>query len=663
MFAPLYRKQELAKEPELLPVESLIATAGRVILGKSPAPVGDSRLADGEAMPEGENSGLGFPGGAAAAPVDKNNPFARRDNTNPSGLSGFPGAEAGFPGSGLAPAAGHGGGGGRAAARAQEKGGGLNTLGSSAGHGSGPTMGMMMGGEEMYGGMGMMGGSSGMEPDGKLFIAVRGVWPIKDQLEKIRRALNLQSINEASAYLNLIDFHLERQMAVSGTDPWQGPWETVSLDTALEVLDQAADYGVDEVRPDIQDPVITCPLPVRLQGYWGELATHPRIRDFQLSPQELAKEEAFLAKLREEYDKAMAASGPKRPARQGFAAKGFASRSNNYRDMASTMMDYAAEESSHGGDMYSSFGQGMMPGMGMPGGPGVPGGVPMKADDVKRRLSEIARTAAGNLLLFRYFDFDVRPGMAYRYRVQLKIENPNWERPPETLVDPAIALGETRETPESNVSNPAVVPDKVNYFVNDVKRDPIKESLGNASKRALAVLQMFEQDEEYGTVNEDSIALTTLGQFIGEARKSLRLDVSKPTFKTDDVKFSSDDVFLDANADFELNPANHPDLKLPSRGHAGLPGEILVATDTGELKMLDPLTRKDRYSELKAFVEGQRKPYEDIKDKEETPQGGLDAAMYGEYPGAEMSGMEGMPGMGGFKSNKKPGRSGRGGER
>lgn len=664
MFAPLYRKQELAKEPELLPVESLIATAGRVILGKSPLPPEGSLLADGT-MPEGAaigadgNPGLGFPG-TAATKVDTNDPFAKRGAS--VGGSGLPGGGAGFPGAGLAPAGAHGAG---APAGIPGANGALNTRGSGAGHGSGPGVPMAMG-EEIYGGMGMMGGGSGMEPDGKLFIAVRGVWPIKEQLLKIQRALNLQSLNEATAYLNLIDFELERQMAVSGTDPWQGPWEAVSLDTALEVLDQAADYGVDEVPPDIQDPVITCPLPVRLQGYWGELATHPRIRGFQLSPQEMAKEEAFLAKLREQYDKAMAAAGPRRPERQGFAGKGFSSRSNNYRDMASTMMGFASEDSNYGNDMYSSFGQGMMPGM--PGGPGMGmpgGGAPMKAEDVKKRLSQM--TAAGTFLLFRYFDFDVRPGMAYRYRVNLKIENPNWERPPETLVDPAIALGETRETPESNVSNPAVVPEKVDYFVRDVKRDPIHEALGNASKRALAVLQMFEQDEEYGTVNADSISLTTLGQFIGEAKKSLRLDVSKPTFKTDDVKFASDDVFLDANGDFDLSPANHPDLKLPARGSIGLPGEILVATETGELKLLDPATRQNRWSELDAFVTGQRKPFEDIKDKEETPQGGLDAAMYGDYPGAEMSGMAGMPGMPGMpgmgKSNKKPGRGGRGGER
>lgn len=657
MFAPLYRKQEQAKEPELLPVESLIATAGRVILGKSPVPVaGDGLLADGAAsggaLAEGGNPALGFPG--TATPVDKSDQFAPRGAASPAG--------AGFGAGGtLGAAGGHGSGGTLAAA--PNANGAMNTRGSSAGHGSGEMMTM---GAEMSGGMGMMGAGSGAEPDGKLFIAVRGVWPVKEQLVKLQRALNLQSLNEASGYLNLIDFQLERQMAVGGTDAWQGPWETVSLETAMEVLDQAADYGEDSVPPDIQDPVITCPLPIRIQGYWGDLGTHPRIAGFQLSPQEMAKEEAFLMKLREEYDKAMAASGPKRPTRAGFAGKGFSSRSNNYRDMASSMMDFASEETNNGADMFSNMGRGMM--MGTPGGAGMPGGPAggsMKPEDVKKRLSQM--TAAGTFLLFRYFDFDVRPGMAYRYRVKLKIENPNFNAPPETLVDPAIALGETRETPESNISNPAVVPDKVDYFVKDVKRDPIKEALGNASKRALAVLQMYEQDEEYGTINADSITLTTLGQFVGEAKKSLRLDVSQrpePTYKTTDVKFSSDDVFLDANGDLDLNPANHPDLKLAARGHAGLPAEILVATDTGELKMLDPSTRQDRWSELEAFVSGQRKPYEKYKDKEAAPQGGLDG-MFGDYPGAEMSGMmgemSGMTGGGKKPGNRKPGRGARGG--
>jgi hypothetical protein len=657
LFTPLYRKQELAKEPELLPVESLIATADRVILGKSPAPVGgDETMAEGGAV-DGANPALAFPGTAPASNEDQR--FAPRVGVG-AAATGFPGA--GFPGA----AGAHGG--------AGTLSGGTGVMppgqGAMPGAAHGGPGGMMSG--EMYGGMGM-GGGSGKEPDGKLLIAVRGVWPVKEQLVKIQRALNLQSLNEASAKLNLIDFHLERQMAVAGTDPWTAPWETVNVQTAMEVLDQAADYEEDPVPPDIQDPVITCPLPSRLQGKWLDLATHPRIKSFQLSPEEMAKEEAFLATLREEYEKTLAANGPARPSAKGFAAaKGFSSRSNNYRGMASMVMDYAAEDSNYGNEMYSGMGRGMsgmMPGMpgagmGMPGGGvGMPGSAPMKPEDVKKRLQSM--TAAGTFLLFRYFDFDVRPGMAYRYRVKLKIENPNWERPPETLVDPAIALGETRETPESNISNPAVVPDKVNYFVKDVKRDPMEEALGNASKRALAVLQMFEWDSDFGTVNADSINLTTLGQFIGETKKSLRLDVSKPTFKTDDVKFWSEDVFLDANSDLELNPASHPDLKLGPRGHVGVPGEILVATESGELKVLDPTTRQNRWADLDAFVTGQRKPYEEIKDKEDAPKGGLDPL--GDYPGAAMSPemMMGMPGMGvpGQKPNKKPGRGGRRGDR
>lgn len=660
MFSPLYRKQELAKEPELLPVESLIATADRVILGKSPAPVGGEGLAADGAMPggapvDGANPALGFPG--AARPVDQDDRFAPRVGTG-AGAGGLPGAPGALGGAG--PGSAHGGVGGTLAAAPLGRG----AMPGSA-HGGGAMMPELSG--EMYGGMGMGLGASGAEPDGKLMIAVRGVWPIKSQLEKIQRALNLQSLNEASGYLNLIDFHLERQMAVAGTDPWSGPWEAVNVETAMEVLNQSADYMADPVPPDIQDPVITFPLPPRLQGYWGDLGTHPRVKSFQLSPEEMAKEEAFLSKLREEYEKAMAASGPKRPTAKGFASKGFASMSNNYRDMASMVMDVAAQDTNYGNEMYSGMGRGMMPGMsGMPGVGGMPGGqgaALMKPEDVKKRLSQM--TAAGTFLLFRYFDFDVRPGMAYRYRVKLEIENPNRTKAPEQLVDPAIALGDTRETPASNISNPAVVPDKVDYFVKDVKRDPIREALGVASKRALAILQMFEWDSEYGTMNADSISLTTLGQFVGESKKSLRLDVSRNWFKTTDVKFSSDDVFLDANGDFDLNPTNHPDLKLAARSHVGAPAEILVATDTGELKVLDPTTGQNRWSELEAFVNGQRKPFEEFKDQEDKPKGGLDPLM-GDYPGgalsSEMMGgmMPGVPGgMGG--PGKKPGKKPKGG--
>ena len=684
VFQPLYRKQEQAREPDLLPVLDLVAQADIVILGKSTLPNMDMVGADGMSL-DGSMPGesmldaSGLPGqNGQMTEEDLYDRFAPRTNVGGGLGGGFPGAP-GLPGGPgmLGPGGGHGGGGGAGipgggapgATRPGRPGSGRgrgsdrrSAEGPEAGHGGGlssmPGMSGMPGMGEMGG---MMGMGSSMEPDGKLVIAVRGVWPIKDQLQKIQRALNLDSLNMASQYLNLVDFNLERQTAVAGPDPWAGEWEPVNAETAMEVLDQAADYEMDPVPITIQDGVITSPLPYRLQGRWGELATHPRIRGFQLSDEEIKKEEAFQARIREQYEKAIAAQGGLRPTPKGFATRGFSGRSNDFRGMASDLMNQGSQE------MFTEMGMpGMgMPGMGMPGmaggRPGIPGGprgAAMKADDVKARLKMV--TAAGTYVLFRYFDFDVRPGMAYRYRVKLQVENPNFNRPVEQLVAPSVALGETRETPQSSISNPAVVPNTVNYFVKEIRRDPAREAVTSGRPgRAVAVMQMYEQDSEFGTINSDLINLSSPGQFIGETKDSLRLDVSKPVYKTEKVTFSSGDVFVDASGDMELAAANHPDLKIPpaNRGQVGMPGELLVVTEVGELKTLDPMTRYDRQRSLEEFVKGQRGPYEDIKDKEDAPAGGLDGA----YPGMNpedmmMMGMPGAPEMGSRKPGRKPRR-------
>lgn len=699
VFSPLYRKQEQAREPDLLPVLDLIAQADMVILGKSTMPSMDMVGADGM-NPDGSMPGesmlgaSGLPGqNGQMTEDDLYDRFAPRTNTGSGPGAGFPGAP-GLPGGPgmLGPGGGHGGGGGAGV----PSGGAPGTPGATrpgrpgsgrgrgsdrrspeapdAAHGGGgglggmPGMAGMPGMSGMPGMGGMMGMGSGMEPDGKLVVSVRGVWPIKDQLQKIQRALNLDSLNAATQFLQIIDLRLERQMAIAGPDPWAGEWQAVDIEVSKEVLKQAVDYEMDPVPASIQDATITSPLPMRLQGRWGELATHPRIRNFQLSDEEIKKEEAFQKRIREQYEKMVELQGGARPVAKGFATGGFSSQSNDFRSMASGLMSYGNQE------MFTEMG---MPGMGMPGmgGAGMPGiggaGAPgmrpgmqggprggaLKPEDVKAQLLRV--TAAGTYVLFRYFDFDVRPGMAYRYRVKLDILNPNLNRPVEELVAPSVALGDTRETPVSNISNPAVVPNTVNYFVKEIRRDPAREAVTSGRPgRAVAVMQMFEKDSEFGTINSDQINLSSPGQFIGETKDSLRLDVSKPVYKTEKVTFSSGDVFVDASGDMELAAANHPDLKIPpaNRGQAGLPGELLVVTEGGELKMLDPMTRFDRQRSLEEFVKGQRGPYEDIKDKEDAPAGGLDGAYPGMNPEDMMMGMPGAPEMGGRKPGRKPKR-------
>lgn len=61
---------------------------------------------------------------------------------------------------------------------------------------------------------------------------------------------------------------------------------------------------------------------------------------------------------------------------------------------------------------------------------------------------------AEGILLFRYLDFDVKPGNFYRYRVKLVVKNPNLAY---LTSDPFVSRGMTRETPWSRPSQAVLV--------------------------------------------------------------------------------------------------------------------------------------------------------------------------------------------------------------
>lgn len=629
MWWPLYRKQELAKETELLAVLDLQAKAGVFTLGIQPKmPSMDGMLADGSGEMTADGS---MPAtGNAALPDDFDAQFSPVRSRGPAALG--PGAMA--PG-----AMGHGGG---APLGASSSGGPGMAHGDSFAPPASSAMPMAMDGSMMGSGemMGMgMGMASGLESRGERFISVRGVWPLWQQMEKMQRALNLQTTNDARNFLQLLDFVLERQTAVAGTDPWAGEWEQVDIQRALEVLDQAYDYAIDDLSPEIIDTVITMPLPARLVGVWGDYATHPRIENFKLPPAELEKMEKLQQKLVDEFEKYRLEEE-----KRNIRPKGFAARQRNIRSMAQTMFE---------SDYASTFEQDMR--ATMQDDPTMR----MQMPDLKNRL-----TAVGRLLLFRYMDFDVRPGYAYRYRVKLILRNPNYERPLDQVIDPSVAEGPDRETPWSNPSNAAVVPASVNYFLEDVDRDPVNELRPTAS-RPLAKLDFFEWDAEVGTMIHDTVELKSYGQFLGEKKESLRLDVAKPSFADTEVTFRSEDVLLDSLADVRLDPAVHPDLKLRKdlRGHAGLVPEAVVVDSSGQLAALDPTTNDAKQKMLTTYVSRERAPFEALKNKEQqAPTGGLldGAAMPMSGSPEEMMGMmnSGMtmqqPKSSRRKSSRKP---------
>ncbi len=635
IWHPLYRKRELAREPEFLPVEFLISSAGRAILGVKPAGVGQT----GSGMVAADGVEVGLDAGAAVAGT---NPAAAAPGTGfklPGAASGGGAAVSGAnPAGGYAPPALAPAGGAHAGAASPMRSPAGATSGSGAHAGGGA---LLSGGAEMYGSGGGMGGGGQVAARGVRYVAVRGVFPLRQQMEKYQAALKVTAA-DAGLMFELLDFVLERQAAIAGPKPWDGKWETVSLESALEVLNEASDFDLDPVQTGVTDAVITMSLPSRLLEYWGDHATHPNVRDFQLKPEDMERELKLQQKLLEEYEKAQLQSEP-RVKRRGLSAG-----QNDIRAIGQEMM-----ASSNASSMMT----GMMTSMNSENaGSGGGGGRNMTLPDIKQRL-----TANGRLLLFRYFDFDVQPGMAYRYRVKLKIRNPNFQRPAEEVTDAVFTEEPERATDWSNISNASVIPNSVDYFLKDVERDPARDDKVRTAK-AVANISLFEWDSKLGTMLSDSLRILSVGQFIAEKKKTIVVDAAAPSYdEAKEFAFNTGDVLLDAAGDYDLSPDQHPELGLkPDKGRPlaklGLLPEAVVLTSLGELKQLDPATDKAKEQTLKKRVDDERAQFIQFKDAGAKTGGALDSAggMFDAMMGGGSAGMGKPPGKGaGSKSPRK----------
>jgi hypothetical protein len=601
IYHPLYRKKEKAREPDYLAPQYLIADAGEAILGiaaQSTPFDTETKPGDGSKSPENSVPSDYKPGPGASTP-------------------GFGPGGPGMAGPG-GPGGGHGGGHGSSA----PPGGKSAPFGATPpGPGGGPHSMMPPG----MGGMdGPMGGGGGITARGERYVAVRAIVPIREQIQKAMRALNM-SPTEASAAIEYTNFVLERQTALAGSDPWSGKWEEVSIQKAVEILAECSDFDPDPVPSDLKDAVFTMELPYRLLKYWGDHATHPNIKNFQLTPAEWEREQKLQQKLVEEYDKYASQTKP------AVERKGLTGVQRDIRQMGNEVMAQSTSTDFLKG-MQSYMGEG--------------GGQRMQAPDIKDRL-----TASGRLYLFRYFDFDVQPGKAYRYRLKLELKNPNFERPYEEVENPDFTRGAYRDTAWSNISNPAVVPASIHYFLKDVERDPVREEKPSGRK-PVANVAMFEWDSKLGTMLADSLKILNVGQFISEKKKTWVLDPATPSFEEKDVSFVTDDVLVDASGDMEFAPELHPDLQLkPEKGKrdvkVGLLPEALVVNGLGELKEIDPISELDEEKELDQRVTDERANYKYLKDRPKESESALDGSnafnnMMGINPPGKSSG-PGMP--------------------
>lgn len=579
MSAPIYRKKERAKEVEWLPVEDLVADYGRFIMTLRPPQLGLNGEMEG-AESKTEESGKAKPD------VPEYDGFKRRTGVGGAGMGG-PGGPGmsltfgGMPGEAEMMAGGPGGPGGPGA--------------YDPAFMSPDAAGMGPGGEGMMGG-GMAGPVR--EGRGLRFVAVRGVFDLATQQDKLERSLgeafSIQNM-QSGKILDFLDFELERKKAIPGNDPWAGEWQKVDIETSIEILKESADFDPPVVNTSITDRVFTMPLPSRIAGFWFKVATHPRVENFTLSQEEIEQELEVNQRFLDQYKKTHAHEKVFKEKQKGFSQLQL-----GMRQIRSEIMYGGQSEESD--SVFNDMANSMTT---------MASGEPLDKKKLIQKLKANA-TAAGRLLLFRYFDFDLNPGETYKYRVRLVVRNPNFQRPIEEVVLPAVAEGETRSTPWSNETAAVTAEQDVYYFLHSVR--PPRGIAG-----ATANFEVFQWYPKTGTTIH-SVLKTAVGEEIGGTQTAELYDVAKEDYNDKaTVEFDTQNFLVDAIPSPSIRLEDHPDLNLPTktRGHLPIDAEAIIVDNFGNLKQSLPPAASKTYDYAKTKFERERTSLEWVKKASE----------------------------------------------
>lgn len=432
--------------------------------------------------------------------------------------------------------------------------------------------------------------TAGQEAEGFHVVAVRGIVPIRKQLRAYEKALHLPPGQDPRQVIDIFDFVLERSVSSDGGRTWSN-WQPVNVEENAKFLFfRVAGFETDLVQRGVTHPVITSPLPSRLLLEWGDEATHPDITNYVLSPEGREKQrqlDELIARQAEQL----------RQGKRERQAGGFSSVVRDLGGEAQDIMDDPNAKQEFDRSLQSQFNP--------------QGKDPTANQKIEKMRQQI--TAVGDLLLFRYFDFDVLPGLSYRYRVRLKLRNPLYQQ----LVDkvnPDFQKDVNEEflyTPNSTPMyapddkqkqhplNQVTIPTDVHVFVRRVDQ-----------RRTLRLdepeitMQVFQWFKKPGTTIAGVLKKLHPGQFIaGEDPKTMVLDPGKQSLAKDTpTRFLQDEkgkhtrklVVLDARNGFRgLGTQHLKELGLLRRGvRLSVPDEVVVVDEHGELKKLDPVSQK-----------------------------------------------------------------------
>ena len=348
--------------------------------------------------------------------------------------------------------------------------------GSPAMSGSPPMSGEFSGAPSMPGMPGMPDQNNMGQPKLVPYVVVTGLIPVKKQLEEYDRRFNTASLHDLTIDTpRWNSYRIERSEVIpGGAEKWtpidvktvakqySSQWLRLQPEPALGAMTLSPDL---EPRDKNVSPIPFCsPLPQLADGTWGFKALHPWFIDLLVREAEAKK------------------------------AKEKAARENAPDDVFSGAgqqpgMPMMGDPAMMGSGM-SSGSSPVMPEMGMGMGSGSQRHV---IDGIEYRL-------------FRFIDLSVVPGRKYRYRVRLVCWNPNLNLPTRHLADVALAKKTTLESPMSEATSPALVPDGRQLLVQPLRKDLIKKL-----KPGLVPIMALGEKPKAGTLALRGLVMETGG--------------------------------------------------------------------------------------------------------------------------------------------------------
>ena len=350
---------------------------------------------------------------------------------------------------------------------------------------------------------------------GYRFVAIRGVFPLREQGLALAVAMNKSYEKDVQDLVQVNDFQIERQTMVPGPDPWSGPWERLDREPTIEMFkSEIAGFAPEPVAEGVVDRTMCMPYPERIVGVWGDLATHPDIKNFVLSEEEVETQAEYerhvIEKMKEALDK-----------KKKLLRIDMAGRASHQARTCGVSANMAGSGKSIEQEVLEEMDSNRSPD-------------PAAINDKLKNFIRTRGSANQHLLLFRYLDFVPASdqGKTYRYRVRLVMQNPFYEKAREEVADPSIAIGKERETEYSEPTAPVFVPEDARFYVAGVDDHVGRANLPNVE------FDLFQWFESTGTVVNHKIR-AQLGQFIGGKVSADVLRPAEETFDNEKVPFAT----------------------------------------------------------------------------------------------------------------------------